>query len=196
MNLKSQIKQTLLEERQRKLEESFVELYDINDETFLVERYFTISMKLLEEGYTIEEIETSDVTNGLSNVNWKETIGQSALSALKEYAIRFILSKVFGASPGFATTAAQILEGLNPLDLIRPFKSEESCNQSFPNVCDRLLEALVRYIGGKELGVDRNDYGINLKGISTSIGGNLFGELIQQSDISEKISNKFCKMIH
>ena len=89
-----------------------------------------------------------------------------------------------------------ILEGLNPLDLIRPFKSEESCNQSFPNVCDRLLEALVRYIGGKELGVDRNDYGINLKGISTSIGGNLFGELIQQSDISEKISNKFCKMIH
>jgi len=58
------------------------------------------------------------------------------------------------------------------------------------------LEALVRYVGGKELGVDRNDYGINYKGIATAVGGNLFGELIQQSDISEKISNKFCKMIH
>jgi len=123
MNLKSQIKQTLLEERQRKLEESFVELYDINDKNYLVERYFTISMRLLEEGYTIEEIETSDLTNGLNNINWKETIGQSALSAVKEYAIRFILKEVFGANSGFATTAAQILEGLNPLDLIRPFKS-------------------------------------------------------------------------
>jgi hypothetical protein len=196
MDLKTKIKQTLIEERQSKLNESFVELSDIEDKSYLVERYFTISMKLLEEGYTIEEIETADVTNGLSNINWKETIGQGALSAAKEYAIRFILKEVFGASPGFATTASQILEGLNPLDLIRPFKSEESCVQSFPNVCDRLLEALVRYLGGKQLGIDRNDYGINYKGIATSVGGNIFGELIQQSDISERISNKFCKMIH
>jgi hypothetical protein len=81
MDLKTKIKQTLIEERQSKLNESFVELSDIEDKSYLVERYFTISMKLLEEGYTIEEIETADVTNGLSNINWKETIGQGALSA-------------------------------------------------------------------------------------------------------------------
>lgn len=201
MELKKQIKETLLEERKRKLNESFNELNDIRDENFIVERYFQISSKLLNEGYSIEEIENLGVKEKLGGIDWSSALKQGAMSAAKEYAINFILNTVFGASPKFSSIASRILADLNPLDIIRIFKDESSCNQSFPNISDALLEAVVRYIGAGELNVNSSSYKLNpldggIKDMTTTYAGNLFGELIRESDISEKISSKFCKMIH
>lgn len=195
-NLKVKIKQTLLEERKRKLEESFVELNDIRDDSYLVERYLTITSKLLEEGYSLEEIESSDISNKLDSVNWKEVMGQGALSAAKEYVIRFVLKEVFGANPTFSTMASQFFADYSPLDLLKPFKDESNCNQYMPKLCGGLLEVLMRYIGSNTLDIDRNDYGISFKGIGSTLGGNLFGELIKESNLTKTMSDKFCKMIH
>jgi len=104
MELKTKIKETLLEERKRKLEEAFSEVEDIRDDSFRVERIFSISGKLLEEGYTIEEI---DVKGELEKIDWKSAMGDAAINTAKEYIIRFILKEVFGAGAGFSTTAAQ-----------------------------------------------------------------------------------------
>jgi hypothetical protein len=97
MDLKTKIKQTLIEERQSKLNESFVELSDIEDKSYLVERSITISMKLLEEGYTIEEIdkELSEVydVNDWGKIDWKEMILGGSLSMAKEYIIEYILKE-------------------------------------------------------------------------------------------------------
>ena len=46
------------------------------------------------------------------------------------------------------------------------------------------------------MNVDREDYGINLKSAATTLGGNLLGEVIRESNISERISERFCKIIH
>ena len=195
MELKIKIRETLLEERKRKLQESFNELETIEDDNFLIERYLSIYANLLEEGYSINEIE--DIKTQLNKVDWKKAMGDGAITIAKEYAIRYVVKEVFGANPGFATTAAQVLSRINPLDLLKPFKDEQSCNKYFPQISDALIIALLRYIGSEQIGSDRNDYGLTSgKGLTTSLVGNLFGEIVEQSNISETISSKFCKMIH
>jgi hypothetical protein len=201
MELKKQIKETLLEERKRKLNESFIELDDIRDDRYLVEKYFLICSKLLNEGYTINEIESLGVKEKMGSIDWSSAMKEGAISAAKEYAINFILNSVFGASPKFSAIASRILADLNPLDIIRVFKDESTCNQSFPKISDALLEAIVRYLGAGEFNVDSSSYKINpfsggIKDMATTYTGNIFGELIRSSDISEKISTKFCKLIH
>ncbi len=65
-----------------------------------------------------------------------------------------------------------------------------------PKMVDSVLEALSRYIAGSAMGVDRNNYGLNLGGITSSFAGNMFGEVIRDSNMGETISNKLCKLIH
>jgi hypothetical protein len=63
-----------------------------------------------------------------------------------------------------------------------------------PNICDTVLEVLIRYLGSTATGVDRTEYG--WKGLGSVGVGNLFGEAISESNIGESISNKLCKVIH
>ena len=65
-----------------------------------------------------------------------------------------------------------------------------------PKLIDGLLEVLIRYIASNQMNNDREDYGVNLKSAATTLGGNLLGEVIRESNISETISEKFCKIIH
>jgi hypothetical protein len=190
------IKANLLEERKRKLNESLTPLVGISDKTDLVEQYLMVASKLLGEGYTIQEIETSDIYNKLDSVDWKGTIGSSIATTAKEYIIRFVVKEIFGGGEGFSTTVAQVLANINPLDLLKPFKDEQSCVQYFPQISDALIIALLRYVAAGQLGVDRNEYGLGFKGLTSNIAGNLFGKAIKDSNISETISNSFCKAVH
>lgn len=56
MELKNKIKKVLLEERNRKLEESFSILKDIRDKDFFMNRCTVISNNLIEKGYSKNEI--------------------------------------------------------------------------------------------------------------------------------------------
>ena len=49
---------------------------------------------------------------------------------------------------------------------------------------------------GSVVGVDRNDYGLNLGGIASGYAGNMFGEVIRDSNMGETIADKLCKFIH
>jgi hypothetical protein len=190
------IKSNLLEERKRKLNESLSSLSGIKDKDTLLEKYLITTSNLLGNGYTIEEIETSDIVKQFNNTDWKKTLGDSLATTAKEYVIRFVVKEIFGGGEGFSTTVAQVLANINPLDLLKPFKDEQSCINHFPQISDALIISLLRYVAAGQLGVDRNEYGLGFKGLTSNITGNLFGKVIKDSNISETISNSFCKAIH
>ena len=106
VNISEKIKKSLVEERQRKLTMSLSELEDIRDDNYFVERYFLTCSKLLEEGYSLDEIEGTGIKDKLNNIDWKGALSDAAVNSGKEYAIRFILTQVFSASPSFATFLA------------------------------------------------------------------------------------------
>lgn len=202
MNLKENIKQNLLEERRRKLSESFNDLRDIKDIDFFNEKLSIATLSLLNEGYSFNEIEKTfylfeaDNPWDFSKVNLKDVFKKSMLSGAKEYIINFILTNVFGANKNFAATVSVIFSDFNPLDLLKIFKDEQSCLPTMSSLSDSLLEAVARYVGGNAASVDRTNYGLNLQGVSTTAAGNIFGEVIRQSNLGETISSKFCKLIH
>lgn len=192
MDLKTQIKQTLLEERQNKLKESFVELSDINDKVYLVERSLTISHTLLEEGFSVDEIkkELSEYDmSGFDKINWKDFALNSSLSMFKEYIIEYILKELFGTNKEFAHEAAVVFSNLSPTDLLKPFKDEASCSESMPKITKALLVALGRHLAGNITGTGEST-------LATRGAGNLFGQAIMQSNVGESLSVNFCKMIH
>jgi len=192
MDLKTQIKQTLLEERQNKLKESFVELLDIDDKVYLVERSLTISHTLLEDGFSVDEIkkELSEYDmSGFDKINWKDFALNSSLSMFKEYIIEYILKELFGTNKEFAHEAAVVFSNLSPTDLLKPFKDEASCSESMPKITKALLVALGRHLAGNITGTGEST-------LATRGAGNLFGQAIMQSNVGESLSVNFCKMIH
>jgi len=199
--IKNIVKNVLFEERKKRLNEAYIELDEIRYGDFLLEKYFVITSKLVDEGYDINELEIPDsvkklVPDSSKNIDIKGAFTDAAATSAKEYIIRFILKEIFGAGAGFSTFAAQLFADWNPLDLLKIFKNREECIAAFPKLSDRLITMAVRYIGSKEVGGDSNDYSFSFKGIGTTYMGNLFGEVVKESDISEKISNKFCEFVH
>jgi hypothetical protein len=199
--LRTKIKETLLEERQRKLKESFIGLNEIKDPNFFIERYFSITNDLINEGYSLEEVQQhlneAGESLGLDNLDMKDVMLGGGGSMLKEYLINILLTYVFGGTnQGLISTMSVVFADYNVLDLLKPFKDESNCVTYMPKLVDALLEALTRYLAGSAMGTSRNNYGVNLPGLATSAAGNLFGEVIKESNIGETVSNKFCKIIH
>ena len=208
MSLKSEIKKNLVEERQRKLTTSLSELEDIRDDNYFVEKYFLTCSKLLEEGYSLEEIESTGIKDKLNSIDWKGALSDAAVNSGKEYAIRFILTQVFSVGPNAATFLSRTLADMNPLNLIKIFKGPSECNSGFPEIVDTLLEQVVRYLAAGATGIDSNTYDLNpirnlgqggntaIRDVVSTTAGNLFGEIIKESDLGEKISKRFCEFIH
>jgi hypothetical protein len=190
------IKSNLLEERKRKLNESLSSLSGITDKNTLLEKYLITTSNLMNDGYTIEEIEASDIYNKMNSVDWKGVLGDSILTTAKEYIIKFVMQEVLGANATFSRMFAQFMANVNPLDLLRPFKDEQSCIQSFPQIADGILIVMFRSIAGGEIGVDSNSYQLGLKDGLSVMAGNMVGQAIKESNISEKVSDIFCKAIH
>jgi hypothetical protein len=195
MELKQKIKTIILEERKENLKNSLNELKNIRDKSFRSERSFQILINLLNEGYDVNEI---DVTSQLKNIDFKSMITDATLSGVKEYIIKYVLNQIFGMNSSISTTAAQFLSDYDVRHLLKPFKNLESCTSrdGMPKIIDGILEVLARYLVTKVTNNDRDDYGLNLKSISSTFGGNMLGEAIRDSDLSERLSEKFCKIIH
>lgn len=199
--IKNIVSNVLIEERKKRLDEAYIELDDIRDNDYLVERYLFITTDLVNEGFDINELEIPDAVKNLlpssiSTSDVKGAMTDAAATSAKEYIIRFVLKEIFGAGAGFSTFASQLFADWNPLDLLRIFKNIEECNKTFPALSDRLITMLIRYVASNEVGGDRNDYSISFKGIGSTYLGNLFGEVVKESNISEQVADKFCKFIH
>ena len=190
------IKSNLLEERKRKLTESLSSLSGIKDKNTLLEKYLITTSNLMNDGYTIEEIEASDIYNKMNSVDWKGVVGDSILTTAKEYIIKYVMQEVLGANATFSRMFAQFMANINPLDLLKPFKDEQSCIQSFPQISDGILIVMFRSIAGGEIGADSNSYQLGLKDGLSAMAGNMVGQAIKESNISEKVSDIFCKAIH
>jgi hypothetical protein len=190
------IKSNLLEERKRKLNESLSSLSGITDKNTLLEKYLITTSNLMNDGYTIEEIEASDIYNKMNSIDWKGVVGDSILNTAKEYIIKYVMQEVLGANATFSRMFAQFMANVNPLDLLKPFKDEQSCIQSFPQIADGILIVMFRSIAAGEIGADSNSYQIGLKDSLSAIAGNMVGQAIKESNISEKVSDIFCKTIH
>ncbi|WP_282459169.1 hypothetical protein, partial [Mycoplasmopsis arginini] len=147
-------------------------------------------------GYTLQEIESSDIYNKLNSVDWKGAISDGILTSAKEYIIKYVMQKVLGANPTFSRMFAQFMANVNPLDLLKPFKDEQSCIQSFPQISDGILIVMFRSVVGGEIGVDSNSYQLGVKDGLSVIAGNMVGKAIKDSNISEKVADMFCKSVH
>jgi thiamine biosynthesis lipoprotein ApbE len=199
MELRKYINETLLEERERKLHSSYDELNDIRDKEYFLERYFFITSNLLNEGYSIEEVESAiqGVENPLSNVDIGGNLLSAGGSQIKEYVINVLLTYVFGGkNQGIITTISVVFADYDVRDILLPFKDMSNCSTHMPKMIDSVLEALSRYIAGSTIGVDRNNYGLDLGGIASGYAGNMFGEVIRDSNMGETIADKLCKFIH
>lgn len=200
VNIKEIVKTNLISEANRRnhIYNSFEKIKDLkNDE--LIKGYVETSIGLMNEGYTVDEIESSleEIENPLDmldgKVDWKGMFKDSLTSTAKEYIIKWLLNAV-GMGPQWSTTLAQAFSSYSPLDMLKPFKNEQMCLQHMPGLSDMVLKVIVRYIGSEVTNTDRTDY--NYSGAGGVLIGNMFGEAIEESNISESISNKLCKVIH
>lgn len=200
INIKDVVRKNLISESNKVnyLNESFKKIKDYKGDV-LIEKYIETSVSLLNEGYEFEEIENylNEIDNPLNalgdKVDWGGMFKESLYSSAKEYAIKFFLNYL-GVNQGISTTLAQFFADVTPIDLLRPFKNAEYCNTYLPKIMKGVLEVIVRYLGSEITGTDRNDY--NWSGMASVGLGNMFGEAISESNISNTISVKLCKIIH
>jgi hypothetical protein len=200
IDTKSIVNKKLVEKRKSNLEESFSSLRTIKDPKIYINKCFNTSIKLLEEGYTENEVNQQlmkefelPTSLGLDKIDWKSFAKESGVSYLKELAINWVL-KYMGVSPGWATTLSQAFADMNPLDLIRIFKDGPTCNQHAPHIMDAVVEVSLRAGVSKLFGTDRNNDGWS--GVPASLMGNITGEAIRKSGLGESITAPFCKLIH
>ena len=199
LEIKNIVKSNLEEKRKEKFNSSFQKLREIKDRSLLGEQFMQTSLNLMREGYEIDDIENylNEIDNPLDGlkdkVDWSGMFKDSLYSTAKEYIIKWLLDYI-GMGPGISTTLAQFFADYSPLDLLKPFKNEQYCNQYLPDMIDGILEVTVRYLGGKVTGTNRTNY--EWGGAPSVAIGNLFGDAIKKSNISETISTQLCKVIH
>lgn len=195
--IKNIVSSVLTEERKKRLEEAYVELDDIRDDVYLIERYISITTDLINEGYDLNELEMPDAIKNSINVDAvKKGLSDSLMVSAKEYIFRFIASKIFGWGPNSSTIIAQLFADWNPLDLLKIFKNEQECIQKFPNLSDRLVTMMLRRVIGGDMGANANDYSIGVAQMGGVYLGNLMGEVVKETNLSEVLADKFCKAIH
>ena len=197
IDIKKVVSENLQKTRKQRFDESFKNAHESKTHEEFLNNVLIASSSLISEGYTIEEVDeyineqsiaatADDALDKVKNADWGKIARGSILSMVKEYAIKWLLTNV-GLKKEFAETAAIVFADYNPLNLIKPFKDASNCQQYMPELCDAIMEAIGRQIGGQITGTSN----------TLTMGvGNIFGESIKQSNLGEIASGKFCKMIH
>jgi hypothetical protein len=202
-SLNKKLKEELLKIRKNRIQESLNELSDIEDVDFLFTQYLSKTGKLLDEGYTIEEIELVSeqfldklqqgagavVGDVWKNTNVFDALVSGGLGTIKEQVIRWILVQL-GVGQGAANAMAAALEQMDPRDLLRVFKTPELCREKMPEISDAIMAGIRGYMQFGEKSV-----GLNVADQAKSGLGNIIDELIKQSNIGEMAGNKLCGVI-
>lgn len=200
------IREEVIKVRRTRLEESLGELRDIQDRDFFFHSYIQKSAKLLDEGYSIEEIEqisenwfTEKLGQGAGTVakdiwgstNVLDALFGGGLGMIKEQVIRWVLVQL-GVGKGAANFLAAALEQTDPRELLRIFKSPENCTSGMPKISDGLMAGIVRYLQYGEKDVKLFDKNSDVLGLAL---GNILDEVITQSNIGETVASKLCAAI-
>ena len=197
IDIKKVVSENLQQTRKQRFDESFKNAHQSKNYEEFLNNVLIASSSLISEGYSIDDIDgyitdqgiastADDALDKVKNADWGKIARGSILSMVKEYAIKWLLTNV-GLKKEFAEIAVIVFADYNPLNLIKPFKDTQNCQQYMPELCDAIMEAIGRQIGGQITGTSN----------TLTMGvGNIFGESIKQSNLGEIASGKFCKMIH
>ncbi len=206
MDISKLVKEELNKKGNHHIVESLIELNDIQDNDFFIINYINKSTELLDEGYTIQEIEqvaenifTNKLTQGIGDVagdiwgstNVLDALFGGGLGMIKEQVIRWVLVQL-GVGKGAANFLAAALEQTDPRELLRIFKSPESCTSGMPKISDGLMAGIVRYLQFGEKDVKLFDKNSDVLGLAL---GNILDEVITQSNIGETVASKLCAAI-
>ena len=201
-NIDKIIKEEIKRERYNYLSESFMPLNDIKNDKFFSEQFIEKSLDLLDEGYSIEEINLIAEQNfgeRIGNSAWgalqkllgttdvKRSLGGGTISAVSEYALQWIMTDILGLKPGMAKFAATFLADVKPMDLLKPFKTHELCIETMPTISTGLMEAIV----GNAMGTPNQGW----KQAAQSEIRNVAFEMVRESNIGLTFANKICGII-
>ena len=186
VNIKEVVNRNLLIVREERLHNAIKPLLNIKEKDEFIKKYLTISANLIDEGFTLEEIENP--LDQFKNLDFGGVLKGAIWSEVKEYAIKWLL-EALGVSKPVSEQLGILLSDMNPVDLIRIFKNPQLCQTHMPHISDSIVEALVRFYGGKMVNAGEGS-------AATSLVGNIIGESIRKSNIGETITNITCKFIH
>lgn len=193
------IKKILREELERQI--YLTESYSSLDKNNLQEEYFNTTIKMLQEGYSLDEIE--QVSEGLFGNQFLDSLlgginfgnlGSGFWSGVKEQIIRWFLTKL-GVGGGVANIASTILADIDVRIMLKPFKTPELCTSEMPKITDAVVKAIIRYLQFGEktpnLSLKKGQTGDLVKlGI-----GEFVGEVIKDSNLGETLASKLCNSI-
>jgi hypothetical protein len=205
--IKQKIREQLEKEQVRTtyLTESLKPLSDISDEGFFIQSYIQIADTLMNEGYTLSEIEPlmeqsmgerlKQGIGGMAADTWDKTSVLGALfggglSGVKEQILKWLLTSL-GMGAGAATFVSTILADYDVRDLLKVFKSKEYClaPQGLPAISDSIIEGIVAYLqtGEQPMNIKQDIGGVALR--------NVFADVMRQSNLGEGIAEKVCGAI-
>lgn len=205
--IKQKIREQLEKERVRTeyLTESLKPLSDISDEGFFIQSYIQIADTLMNEGYTLEEIEPlveqsfgerlKQGVGGMASDTWDKTSVLGALfggglSGVKEQIVKWLLTSL-GMGAGAATFISTVLADYDVRDLLKVFKSKEHClaPEGLPGISDAVMEGIVAYLqtGEQPMNIKQDIGGVALR--------NVFADVMRQSNLGEGIAEKVCGAI-
>jgi len=205
--IKQKIREQLEKEQVRTtyLTESLKPLSDISDEGFFIQSYIQIADTLMNEGYTLSEIEPlieqsmadrlKQGVGGMAADTWDKTSVLGALfggglSGVKEQIVKWLLTSL-GMGAGAATFISTALADYDVRNLLKVFKSKEHClaPEGLPGISDFVMEGIVAYLqtGEKPMNIKQDFGGIALR--------NVFADVMRQSNFGESVAEKVCGAI-
>jgi hypothetical protein len=160
----------------------------------LIDETVKLYLNLLNEGYDSNEIDEildeqdSPLSSILpSGMNFGSLLTGGGISMIKEYVIGWLLKNVLNFSDEQSKIIAVGLADVNPLDLIRVFKNEASCNEHMPHITNSIMEVILRNYGGKVIkGQDLGQQGFGMNYL-----GNVAGEALSQSNLGKVMASKY-----
>lgn len=184
------LKEELIRERKNLLTENILSLQHSKNKKDLMENSLSTIFRLLDEGYTGEEIaSTIEEQDGfLSKIFGMAKGGFKGgiWSQLKEMAIKWLL-KAFGIQSPAKEMLATAVADLELKKLLGIFKSEQGCIDGVGSIVDTLLE----------LAVGRLQVSMGLGNIMSDSVRNVLMDSVRNSNVGESISrNLICNRIH
>jgi hypothetical protein len=206
--IKQKIREQLEKEQVRTtyITESLKPLSDISDEGFFIQSYIQIADTLMNEGYTLSEIEPlmeqsmgerlKQGIGGMAADTWDKTSVLGALfggglSGVKEQIVKWLLTSL-GMGAGAATVLSTVLADYDVRDLLKLFKSKEYClapEGGLADMSDAIIEGIVAYLqtGEQPMNIKQDMGGVALR--------NVFADVMRQSNLGESIAEKVCGAI-
>lgn len=199
LTLKEVVKKNLQQTRGEKLKESLNTLNNKEGKE-LIESYLDTTVKLMREGYKINEIheqlnEQESIMDKLKNFDYLGEFKSTMWETIKEMCIYWILTYIFkDMKKSTAMNISRLVTNITPLMLLRPFKNLKYCEQYGPELIDGILEVAGRYFMEKMTGAKpENETWLQILSVGL---GNELGSIIQKTDTGEIIAKKVCPLLH